>query len=45
MRSWRSADVYRPIPRNVVFYEGPSMLTGDPIMAIATAQNGNRSWE
>lgn len=41
MKSWRSADVYRPIPRNVVFYEGPSMLTGEPILAIATAQNGN----
>lgn len=42
MRSWVSADIYRPLRRNVVFYEGPSMLTSDPIMAIATAQNGNR---
>jgi hypothetical protein len=42
MRSWRSADIYRPLARNVVFYEGPSMLNGEPILAIATAQNGNR---
>src|SRR5688572_16523210 len=42
MLSWRSSDVYKPLKRNVVFYEGPSMLTGDPIMAIASARNGNR---
>lgn len=32
MKSWRAADVYRPLPRNVVFYDGPSMLTGDRIL-------------
>jgi hypothetical protein len=42
VRSWVSADIYRPIPRNVLFYDGPSMLTGARILAIATAQNGNR---
>jgi hypothetical protein len=42
MRSWRSPNIFRPIPRNVLFYDGPSQLTGDRILAIATAQNGNR---
>jgi hypothetical protein len=42
MKSWRSTEIYRPIPRNVVFYDGPSRLNGDRILAIATAQNGNR---
>lgn len=42
MRSWTPAEVYRPLTRNVLFYEGPSMLTGAPILAIATASNGNR---
>jgi hypothetical protein len=42
MRSWTPAAVYKPITRNVLFYDGPSQLTGDRILAIATAQNGNR---
>jgi hypothetical protein len=42
MRSWTPPDVYRPISRNVIVYDGPSQLTGAPILAIATAQNGNR---
>lgn len=42
MKSWVPASVYRPIPRNVLFYDGPSRLTGDRIFVIATAQNGNR---
>lgn len=42
MKSWRSPDVYKPITRNVVFYDGPSELTGERILAIATASNGNR---
>lgn len=42
MRSWTPADIYRPITKNILFYEGPSQLNGEPIFAIATAQNGNR---
>lgn len=42
MQSWRPAAVYRPITRNVLFYDGPSQLTGERILAIATASNGNR---
>lgn len=42
MRSWVPAEIYRPIPRNVLFYDGPSRLNGERILAIATAQNGNR---
>ena len=42
MKSWRSPDIYRPISRNVIFYDGPSQLNGEPILGIATAQNGNR---
>lgn len=42
MRSWTSPDIYRPIPRNVLLYDGPSQLTGARILVIATAQNGNR---
>lgn len=42
MRSWHSPDVYRPFPRNVLLYDGPSQLTGARILVIATAQNGNR---
>lgn len=42
MKSWKPAEIYRPIPKNVVVYDGPSRLTGDPILVVATAQNGNR---
>lgn len=42
MQSWRSPDIYKPITRNVIFYDGPSQLNGEPILGIATAQNGNR---
>lgn len=42
MRSWTSADIYKPIPRNVLLYDGPSQLNGARILVIATAQNGNR---
>lgn len=42
MKSWRSPEIYRPIARNVLFYDGPSRLTGDRIFVVATAQNGNR---
>jgi hypothetical protein len=43
VRSWKPADVYRPIgSRNVLLYDGPSQLTGARILVIATAQNGNR---
>lgn len=42
MRSWVPPDTYRPIPRNVIVYDGPSRLTGAPILVIATASNGNR---
>lgn len=43
MRSWNPADVYTPIgTKNIVLYDGPSQLTGDPILVIATAKNGNR---
>jgi hypothetical protein len=41
--SWKSKDVYKPIGRqNLVLYDGPSMLNGERILVIATAQNGNR---
>lgn len=42
MKSWRALDIYRPIPRNVVIYDGPSRLTGERIFVIASARNGNR---
>ena len=42
MRSWTAPTIYKPLTRNVLFYDGPSQLTGDRILAIATAQNGNR---
>jgi len=43
MRSWKSADIYRPIgSRNVLLYDGPSRLNGARILIIGTAQNGNR---
>lgn len=42
MRSWVPAEVYRPISRNVIVYDGPSRLTGAPILVVAGAQNGNR---
>lgn len=42
MRSWVPAEVYRPITRNVIVYDGPSRLTGAPILVVAGAQNGNR---
>lgn len=42
MRSWKSPDIYKPIPRNVIVYDGPSLLTGDPIIVVVSAQNGNR---
>lgn len=42
MKSWVAPDIYKPITRNVVFYDGPSQLTGDRILGVATAQNGNR---
>lgn len=42
MRSWTPPDVYKPITRNVIVWEGPSQLTGAPIFVVASAQNGNR---
>lgn len=42
MKSWTAPDIYKPFPRNVLFYEGPSLLTGAPILVVATASNGNR---
>lgn len=43
MKSWIPPEKYRALGgRNVVLWEGRSQLTGDPIMAIATAINGNR---
>lgn len=42
MKTWYSADIYKPLSKNVLFYDGPSVLNGEPILAIATAQNGNR---
>jgi hypothetical protein len=43
VRSWQSADIYRPIGyRNILLYDGPSQLDGARILVIATAQNGNR---
>ena len=42
MRSWASADIYRPIKRNILFYDGPSRINGEPIIVVASAQNGNR---
>lgn len=43
MLSWRPPDEYRPIGSyNRLIYDGPSQLTGDPILVIATAKNGNR---
>jgi hypothetical protein len=42
VRSWTAAEIYRPLRRNIVFYDGPSGLTGDRILGIATARNGNR---
>lgn len=41
MRSWTPAQVYRPITRNVIVWQGPSRLTGAPILVVASAQNGN----
>lgn len=41
MRSWAAADIYRPITKNVLVWQGPSRITGDPILVIASAQNGN----
>jgi hypothetical protein len=41
--SWKSKAIYRPIgSANLVLYDGPSQLTGERILVIATAQNGNR---
>lgn len=40
--TWDAPDVYWALTRNVLFYDGPSQLDGTPIVAIATAQNGNR---
>lgn len=42
MRSWQAPDIYKPISRNVLLYDGPSQLTGARILVIASAQNGNR---
>lgn len=42
VRSWTPAAVYKPFARNVLLYDGPSQLTGAPILVIATAHNGNR---
>lgn len=42
MRSWKSPEVYKPFRRNIVLYDGPSELTRDPILVIASASNGNR---
>lgn len=42
MRSWTAPDVYKPFARNVLLYDGPSMLTGARILVIAGASNGNR---
>lgn len=42
MKSWRAPEIFRPFSRNVIVYDGPSQLTGDPILVIASAQNGNR---
>jgi len=41
MRSW-DAPRFSHLTRNHVIFEGPSMLTGDPILVVATAKNGNR---
>lgn len=42
MRSWKAPHTYKPIVHNVRLYEGPSQLTGSPILVIASANNGNR---
>lgn len=40
MRSW-SPSVYKPLPRNVVFYEGPSQLNGERILGVVTHKSTN----
>ncbi|HVJ23353.1 MAG TPA: hypothetical protein VM756_05390 [Burkholderiales bacterium] len=40
MRSW-SPSVYKPLPRNVVFYDGPSQLNGERILGIVTSKSTN----
>lgn len=41
-RYWVNLPVYRGLRRNVVFYDGPSLLDGEPILAVATACSRNR---
>lgn len=40
MRSW-SPSVYKPLPRNVVFYDGPSQLNGERILGVMTHKSTN----
>ena len=40
MRSW-SPSVYKPLQRNVVFYDGPSQLNGERILAVMTHKSTN----
>lgn len=38
----QTVPIYRPFAQNLLVYDGPSMLTGDRILVVASAQNGNR---
>lgn len=40
MRSW-SPSVYKPLARNVVFYDGPSQLNGERILGVVTHKSTN----
>jgi hypothetical protein len=40
VRSW-SPSVYKPLPRNVVFYDGPSQLNGERIIGVVTHKSTN----
>lgn len=37
----RSPSVYKPLPRNVVFYDGPSQLNGERILGVVTHKSTN----
>lgn len=36
-----SPSVYKPLPKNVVFYDGPSQLNGERILGVVTAKSTN----
>lgn len=40
--SYRALETWKFFPRTVLFYQGPSQLTGEPIFAIAGASTSNR---